>query len=146
MKHLTEFLAEAMQTPAEENNDSKTISFDFNGIEDSEQFLKELPGKAQADGTPVSVDGTKVTLSLTADIIEKSSDTINYIKDFIKTAGKSTKRASDEQYAQRLQSLEASMKEMDDFATTAKDEQDAEAGKETDDKKDDKKDGKKEDE
>lgn len=146
MKHLTEFLAEAMQTQAEQNNDSKTITFDFNGIEESENFLKELPGKAQADGTPVSVDGTKVTLSLTADIIEKSSDTIEYIKDFIKSAGKSQKRASDEQYAQRLQVLESALEEMDEFATTAKDEQDAEAGKNTDDNKDDKKDDKKEDE
>ena len=31
MKHLTEFLAEAMQTQAEQNNDSKTITFDENG-------------------------------------------------------------------------------------------------------------------
>lgn len=125
MKTLVDYIKEAKEKECEKCA-SKSFTFNFNGIENTEDFLKSLEGNEC-----VTLDDNKVTVNVEKDC-ENCDKLYELFKDFIQLAGKSQKRASDEQYAQKLQSLEKKLGDWSDF----NEEEPEEEGKEGEDKKD----------
>ena len=117
MKSLTDYIKESVEIV--ENNAVQTscdVTFDFTGIENGEDTVKSLQEIGTKEAIPVSVDGTtKVTISFSNDTMDKADGIIDVLQQAVEVAGKSTKRSSDEQYAQKCQKLEKSMQKVHDF-------------------------------
>lgn len=110
MKSLLQYIHEAVSDPT-----SKNILFDFTGIENAEDTIKSLQELGKKSGVPVAVDAQKVTVSFTATTLDTAEPIIDVLQQFIEKEGKSQKRSSDEQYAQKLHRFEDAMKKLDDF-------------------------------
>ena len=110
MKSLTSFIKEA-----QEESKVKSFVFDFTGLENGEETMKSLCG----DDCPA--DG-KFTLEVDAndpDAVEKELD---ILQQFAETIRRSTKNASNEQYAQLTKKFANVVKSVQDFL--AADEED----------------------
>jgi len=110
MKSLLQYIHEAVSDPT-----SKNILFDFTGIENADDTIKSLQELSKKSGVPVSVDAQKVTVSFTATTLDAAEPIIDVLQQFIEKEGKSQKRSSDEQYAQKLHRFEDAMQKLDDF-------------------------------
>lgn len=110
MKSLLQYIKEAAS-----DSTSINIPFDFTGIENAEDTIKSLQELSKKSGIPVSVDGQKVTVSLTSTTLDTAEPIIDVLQQFIAHEGKSQKRASYEQYAQKLHRFEDQMKKLNDF-------------------------------
>ena len=108
MKTLQEFLIES--TNVFEGNESKTVTFDFTDLENAEDTINSLKGK---EG--VSVDGNKVTVTITADNADDLDSVQDILQQYCSTIRNSTKRSSNEQYAQKTKSFEQSVGKMNDI-------------------------------
>lgn len=109
MKRLTDFIAESIVTEA---NDNKTKSFVFNlaDMENGEETVKSfenMPG--------VTIDGQKVTVEVSSENFDKLDSFQDIMQQFIEGLRNSTKRASDEQYAQKTKALADKMNEFNDY-------------------------------
>ena len=107
MKHLQDYINEAVKI--NEGIESKTITFDFTDLENAEETVKSLDGQ-----TGISVDGLKVTLSITKDNVDSIGTAQDILQQYCSTIRKSQKVSSNEQYAQKTVSFEKKVGEMND--------------------------------
>ena len=118
MKNLRDYIIE--QSEKDTNPDiNTTVKLNLTGIEGAEDFIKELNEKANESSISLNIDNEQVTFTLNPEIITNAMDVITFIKTFVETLGKSTKRASDESYAQKIAACEAEVKKIDDFIEQA---------------------------
>ena len=118
MKNLRDYIIE--QSEKDTNPDiNTTVKLNLTGIEGAEDFIKELNEKANESSISLDIDNEQVTFTLNPEIITSAMDIITFIKTFVETLGKSTKRASDESYAQKIAACEAEVKKIDDFIEQA---------------------------
>jgi hypothetical protein len=139
MKNLLDYIKESIEVDeakgSEEENvnvpDSKTFSFNFKDFENAKETLESLQGFES-----VSVEDEKVTVTVTKD--NDADKAFELIQDFIHLRGKDIKRASDEQYAQKVAKCEKTLADwadyVDDLAISGDEPKD---NKEGDDKKED---------
>ena len=107
MKHLLDYINEAVKI--NEGIESKTITFDFTDLENGEETVKSLDGQ-----TGISVDGLKVTLSITQDNVDSIGTAQDILQQYCSTIRRSQKVSSNEQYAQKTVSFEKKVGEMND--------------------------------
>lgn len=107
MKHLQDYINEAVKI--NEGIESKTITFDFTDLENGEETVKSLDGQ-----TGISVDGLKVTLSITKDNVDSIGTAQDILQQYCSTIRRSQKVSSNEQYAQKTVSFEKKVGEMND--------------------------------
>lgn len=107
MKHLLDYINEAVKI--DEGIESKTITFDFTDLENGEETVKSLDGQ-----TGISVDGLKVTLSITKDNVDSIGTAQDILQQYCSTIRRSQKVSSNEQYAQKTVSFEKKVGEMND--------------------------------
>ena len=107
MKHLQDYINEAVKI--NEGIESKTITFDFTDLENGEETVKSLDGQ-----TGISVDGLKVTLSITKNNVDNIETIQDILQQYCQTIRNSQKVSSDEQYAQKTVSFEKKIGEMND--------------------------------
>lgn len=107
MKHLQDYINEAVKI--NEGIESKTITFDFTDLENGEETVKSLDGQ-----TGISVDGLKVTLSITKDNVDSIGTAQDILQQYCSTIRSSQKVSSNEQYAQKTVSFEKKVGEMND--------------------------------
>ena len=107
MKHLQDYINEAVKI--NEGIESKTITFDFTDLENGEETVKSLDGQ-----TGISVDGLKVTLSITKDNVDSIGTAQDILQQYCSTIRKSQKVSSNELYAQKTVSFEKKVGEMND--------------------------------
>lgn len=109
MKRLQDFILENIVTEA---NDTKQKSFVFNlaDMENGEETVKSfenMPG--------VTIDDQKVTVEVSSENFDKLDTFQDIMQQFIESLRNSSKRASDEQYAQKTKALADKMNEFNDF-------------------------------
>ena len=107
MKHLQDYINEAVKI--NESMESKTITFDFTDLENAEETIKSLDGH---EG--ISIDGQKVTLSITKNNVDNIETIQDILQQYCQTIRNSQKVSSDEQYAQKTVSFEKKTNEMND--------------------------------
>ena len=107
MKHLQDYINEAVKI--NEAIESKTITFDFTDLENAEETIKSLDGH---EG--ISIDGQKVTLSITKNNVDNIETIQDILQQYCQTIRNSQKVSSDEQYAQKTVSFEKKINEMND--------------------------------
>ena len=107
MKHLQDYINEAVKI--NESMESKTITFDFTDLENGEETINSLDGQ-----TGISVDGLKVTLSITKDNVDSIGTAQDILQQYCSTIRRSQKVSSNEQYAQKTVSFEKKVGEMND--------------------------------
>ena len=107
MKHLQDYINEAVKI--NESMESKTITFDFTDLENAEETIKSLDGQ---EG--ISIDGQKVTLSITKNNVDNIETIQDILQQYCQTIRNSQKVSSDEQYAQKTVSFEKKIGEMND--------------------------------
>ena len=107
MKHLQDYINEAVKI--NESMESKTITFDFTDLENAEETIKSLDGH---EG--ISIDGQKVTLSITKNNVDNIETIQDILQQYCQTIRNSQKVSSDEQYAQKTVSFEKKIGEMND--------------------------------
>lgn len=130
MKSLVEFIKESIVVESEE----KTITFDFTGIDNAEETVKSLAEYSDI----VSVEDNKVTVKLTADNVANVEPVQDIIQQAVQAERAGSKSTNDEQYAQKVSSLEKKVAELGEAidAIENPDDKDDKGGK-----KDDKKEG-----
>lgn len=127
MKTLVDYIKESQER--NEVPTSKSFNFNFAGCEGTEDFLKSIQEIATNNDLSVTVEDEKVSFTISKEDIEKYSKLLEVLQDFIHLRGRDTRRASDEQYAQKLHKLESKLAELSSYLEDAETE-------ENDDKKD----------
>ena len=122
MKSLKDFLFEAAAT-------SKTVTFNFKDLENAEETIKSLEGR---EG--VTIDDQKLTLEITPDNVDKLGPVQDILQQYCQTIRNSSKRSSDEQYAQKTKSFEENIAKMNDAIDEIENPEEDES-EENDDKK-----------
>lgn len=97
MKSLSEFIKESMTL---NESESTSVTLNFGGLEGAEDTLKSLEGK---EGCTIEDD--KVTISVNADNASKLDSVVDILQQFAETLRSSSKRSSDEQYAQKTKAF-----------------------------------------
>lgn len=126
MKSLQEFIIENVEVD-ESKSESKTITFNFDGLENGEDTLKSLEDKEGC-----LVEDNKLTINLSEETKGKLDSVQDILQQYCETIRNSSKRSSDEQYAQKTKSFADKLNEFN----TALDELE---NPDEDDDKDDKK-------
>ena len=106
MKSLVEFIKESK----DENKISKTLTFNFNGIDNVEDIIKTL-----SEDETLNIEDNKVTLTINADNIDDIQTPLQELENVIKAERKGTHSSNNEQYSQLVSSLERTLKEAKDF-------------------------------
>ena len=106
MKNLRDFINEGMYF---ESDSSKTITFDFTDLENAEETLDSL-----ADREGCSVDGNKLTINVTDDNASKLDAIQDILQQYCNVIRNSTKRSSDEQYAQKTIEFEKKVRDFNE--------------------------------
>ena len=106
MKNLRDFINEGMYF---ESDSSKTITFDFTDLENAEETLDSL-----ADREGCSVDGNKLTINVTDDNASKLDVVQDILQQYCNVIRNSTKRSSDEQYAQKTIAFEKKVRDFNE--------------------------------
>ena len=135
MKTLVEYIKEACDEQSQVAS-SKTLSFNFAGLDDVEETLKSIQTKADESGIEVEVEENKLKVSLKKDSIDDAEGLFELLQDFIHARRNDQKVASDESYAQKVHSFEERLNDWREYADDAKECEDAQ--KETDKKEEDK--------
>lgn len=107
MKHLQNYIVE--QAQVNEGADSKTVVFDFKDLENGPETIESIKDK---EG--VSVDGDKLTVTISSDTVDKLDTVQDILQQFCQTIRGSQKRSSDEQYAQKTVEFEKKIGELSD--------------------------------
>lgn len=108
MKSLYDYIIEAT-----EEEPSQTFKFDFSKFENAKETVESIITQAE-DFVTDSTD-TSVTLSCKNSDATKLAGALEIIKAFIEKNGKSTTRASNEQYAQFCQAQERMLSSLEEF-------------------------------
>jgi len=107
MKTLKEYINENVNIN-EKTEESKSFTFDFTGMENSEDIIKSL-----TDQENVTVDGDKVTIEIKKDV---NIDTVqDILQQSIQTLRKSQKSVNNEEYGQKTSKLEKTLNDMNTF-------------------------------
>ena len=106
MKSLVEFIKESK----DENKISKTLTFNFNGIDNVEDIIKTL-----SEDETLNIEDNKVTLTINADNIDDIQTSLDKLEKVIKSERDGTHSSNNEQYSQLVSSLERTLKEAKDF-------------------------------
>lgn len=123
MKSLVEFIKESK----EEKTTSKTLTFNFNGIDNVDEIIQTL-----SEVETFNVEDNKVTLTINADNVGDITPELEKLENVIKSEREGTHSSNNEQYSQLVSALERTLQDAKDFIaelTTPEDEKD-------DDKKD----------
>ena len=120
MKHLQDYIVESSKINEGETT-SKTVTFDFTDLENAEDTLKSLEEK---EG--VSIEENKLTLTITSENVDKLYTVQDILQQYSDTLRNSSKRSSDEQYAQKTVAFEKKIKEMNDAIDEIKNPQNEE--------------------
>ena len=119
MKSLQEFIIEQVQVNEEAS--SKTITFNFKDLENDEETLKSFEDKEYC-----TIDGEKLTVTVTPDNFDKLEEVVKHLQEYTSTIRNSTKRSADETYAQKTKSFEEKMddlnKAIEEFTQSSKEE------------------------
>ena len=107
MKHLQDYIIE--QAQVNEGAASKSVTFDFTDLENGKETLDSLKDK---EG--VSVEEDKLTVTVSADTVDKLDTVQDILQQFCETIRNSSKRSSDEQYAQKTVAFEKKVGELND--------------------------------
>ena len=107
MKSLQTFINERVEIFEAER--SKTITFDFTDLENGEETLKSLEEKEGCE-----IDGNKLTVTITTENVDKLDTVQDILQQFAETIRNSTKRSSDEQYAQKTKAFAEKVAEFND--------------------------------
>lgn len=136
MKTLIEYIKEA----AEEKSvaASKTLTFNFSGMEGVEDFLKSVQEIGNED--LVEVEDEKVKVHLKKDELESAEGLFELMQDYIHARRNDEASRREEVYAEKTRKLEELLNDWRDYVDDADEEES------TEEKKDDKKDDKKEEE
>ena len=129
MKSLIDFIKESK----EEKPSSKTLTFNFNGIDNVEEIIKLL-----SEDDTLDIEDNKVTVTINADNVGESETDLEKLENIIKGEREGTHSSNNEQYSQLVSALERTLQEAKDFITSL-----TQPEEEDDDKKDDKKNDKK---
>ena len=108
MKSLVEFIKESK----DENKISKTLTFNFNGIDNVEDIIKTL-----SEDETLNIGDNKVTLTINADNIDDIQTSLDKLEKVIKSERDGTHSSNNEQYSQLVSALERTLKEAKDFIT-----------------------------
>lgn len=130
MKSLVEFIKESIVVESE----SKSITFDFSGVDNAEETVKSLGEYSDI----VTIDGNKVTVNLTSDNVSDIEPVQDIIQQTVQGERSGSKSTNDEQYAQKISALEKKIAELNDAidAIENPDDEDDKKDSKTDDKKD----------
>lgn len=102
MKNLRDFLIESFNTETEINeSNSKKITFDFTDLENGEETLKSLEGM---EG--VEIEDKKLIVTVDEQTAPKLDSVQEILNDYCHVIRNSTKRTSNENYAQKTKSFE----------------------------------------
>lgn len=108
MKSLYDYIIEAT-----EEEPSQTFKFDFSKFENAKETVESII--TQAEDFVTDSSDTSVTLSCKNSDATKLAGALEIIKAFIEKNGKSTTRASNEQYAQFCQAQERVLSSLEEF-------------------------------
>lgn len=100
MKSLKEFIKEYQERKLQESADTTTITLNFAGLENAEETLKSLEDKEGC-----TVEDETLTISISKDNVDKFDTVQDILQQYVETLRGSTKRSSDEQYAQKIKSF-----------------------------------------
>ena len=114
MKNLTEYIKEAIEIEEAKNEEtsvpsSKKFSFNFTDFEGAKETIDALK-----DLESVETDEEKVTVNVTKD--NDADKAFELIQDYVHLRGKDQKRASDEQYAQKVAKCEKTLADWGEYA------------------------------
>lgn len=132
MKSLTDFINERLNESQEEQ---KSFTFDFEGIENKDELLKSL-----AEYPELTIDGSKVTVN-----VVKGADLeapLDMLQQTIDGLRKSMKSNNDEQYAQKTKALATTLSNLFDYQDEIENPEEEEEDKKEDDKKEEEEDKK----
>lgn len=107
MKSLTEYIKENFIV--EEENKTQSVTFNFDGIDNAEETVKSL-----SDMEYVSVDGNKVTVTVTSDNCDKLDTVQDILQQAIQLERAGTKSTNNEQYSQKVSALEKQLAKFND--------------------------------
>lgn len=128
MKHLSNFILENTSLqPA-----TKSFTFNFDDIENGEETIKSIQEIGENHGITVTVNGDSVTIVVDGTKLDNMDGIVDVLQQAIEIAGKSTRRSSNEQYAQKCQALERTMNDMMDYIDNANIEEIDDKGKDKD--------------
>lgn len=134
MKNLTTYIKEAREVEVKESKDeTKTVTFNFAGIDSAEDTLKSLEGMEY-----VTVEDDKVTVTVTSSNFEKLETVQDILQQTADTESHSSHKTNNEQYAQKVNQLSAKCEELNDAIDSFYD--DGDDAKDNSDDSDDKKD------
>lgn len=107
MKSLTEYIKENFIVEKEDKTQS--VTFNFDGIDNAEETVKSL-----SDMEYVSVDGNKVTVTVTSDNCDKLDAVQDILQQAIQLERAGTKSTNNEQYSQKVSALEKQLAKFND--------------------------------
>ncbi len=109
MKHLLDYISEAVQEQKITESEERTMEFDFDGLENAEETLDSLKDKEGC-----TVEDNKLTVKITADNVDKLGTVQDILQQFSDSVRKSTKSTNDEQYAQKTAKFEKKVGEFNE--------------------------------
>jgi hypothetical protein len=121
MKTLKDFIFEKNRVNNTVNNNAdlqpqtKAFTFNFKDVENAEETVKSLVELGEKHDITVTENGTSVTIMIEADNLDNMDSIIDVLEQAIRTAGKSLRRSSNEQYAQVCGALERTMNRLHDY-------------------------------
>lgn len=102
MKSLQSFIMEKLHM-----GNSKSISFNFNGIDGAKELIASLEGNDL-----VSIEDNTVTVNVTNSNYTKLASVKDILEAALKAERNGSKTTNDEQYAQKIKGLENKMDEL----------------------------------
>ena len=108
MKSLKDYIIESTVQEAEEN--TKTFTLDFNGIDDSTDIVNSLKAIAGVKED----EENKLVFTVYK---SQEPEYLSKLKEVIKDISSQQKNYSDEQYAQKVKKLKDSLKEIESFSS-----------------------------
>lgn len=108
MKSLRDFIVEKMVV--EVNDTTKTIAFNFDGIDNCEETLKSLEGYDDY----ISIDDNTVTVTISEKTFAKIAPVKDILEQAIKAERNGSRSTNDEQYAQKVKKLETRLSELNE--------------------------------
>ncbi len=125
MRHLQDYILEK-QNDGSEN--SKTIIFDFEGLENAEDTLKSLEG---IDG--VEISEKTVTVTVNADNVDNLDKLQDIVQQFYDTEHGSAKRTNDPKYGELVKSFGENVSKLNDAIDEIKNPDDGDDDDDDDD-------------
>jgi len=107
MKTLKDFISESIKI--NESEDSKSITFNFSGLDDAEDTLKSFEEMEYC-----TIEDNKLTVDVTSDNFDKLSSVQDILQQYTDKNLNSPHRSSDEQYAQKVKKFSEKMNEFNE--------------------------------